>query len=139
METSVLLQSQELKRTKRLFLRDKDRLERQIAESEGEIEKRDRRQMDADELEAKESVQLMMKEQELRSEIADLKLKMMGKDKILEKYVRASGAESPLRELNFPSRLLRSRAGTKPSWTRSGGARPPPPTTGRPPARTRRP
>jgi len=41
METSVLLQSQELKRTKRLFLRDKDRLERQISEGLQNIEERD--------------------------------------------------------------------------------------------------
>jgi len=91
METSVLLQSQELKRTKRLFLKDKDRLEQQIVEKEGEIEKRDKRQMKGDEKEARESVTLMMQAEDLKCEIADLKLKLMGKDKMLEKF-ESSGA-----------------------------------------------
>lgn len=42
METSVLMQSQELKRTKRLFLRDKERLEVQLATALDEVEGRDK-------------------------------------------------------------------------------------------------
>ncbi|GMH81021.1 hypothetical protein TL16_g08795 [Triparma laevis f. inornata] len=83
METSVLMQSQELKRTKRLFLRDKERLEVQLATALDEVEGRDKIIKDRDkDAEAKLKALLDM-EDDLKSEIKNLNKKLAHGQKLL--------------------------------------------------------
>ena len=96
METSVLLQSQELKRTKRLFLRDKDRLERQISEGLESIEERDILLVDKERGGRKledEKEKLEEKNENLRFEIDDLKV-LVGKLKLEAMRGAATGAST---------------------------------------------
>ena len=97
METSVLFQSQELKRTKRLFLRDKERLELQLVQSLEEVEGRDKIISERDK-DNEERVQGLRKiESELKKEIDNLKLKLRGQQKMIHdvkaKIVDGAGTE----------------------------------------------
>ncbi len=78
METSVLLQSEELKRTKRLFLKDRDRLERalekaldEVGERDGVIEGMTKKEKDGE-----------RRRGELEREVEGLKLRAKGMDKV---------------------------------------------------------
>jgi hypothetical protein len=84
METSVLLQSQELKRTKRLFLRDKERLEVQLAQSLEEVDGRDRIIMERDQDNGVRVMALQSVEEELKGQIGSLRAKISDQQAMLE-------------------------------------------------------
>ena len=92
METSVLLQSQELKRTKRLFLRDKERLEIQLAQSLEEVDGRDKIIKERDYDNEGRVKALKNVEEELKGEVERLRWKI-GEQQVMIEGVKKKMVE----------------------------------------------
>ncbi|GMH71606.1 hypothetical protein TrST_g1383 [Triparma strigata] len=129
METSVLMQSQELKRTKRLFLRDKERLELQLASALEEVEGRDKIIKDRDKDSEAKLKALLDMEDELKTEIKTLNSKVRGQQKTISAVrdnmeradgspVQFQGRSSPRASPASLSRKIGFVQGTKPKTRR---------------------
>jgi len=124
METSVLLQSQELKRTKRLFLRDKERLEIQLAQSLEEVDGRDKIIKERDEDNDARLNALKNVEEKLQGEIATLRRKVSEQhamiERVKEKMAKQNSAGSEVERRSAGSdavaqQLERTSTGSKAS------------------------
>lgn len=125
METSVLMQSQELKRTKRLFLRDKERLEMQLAQALEEVEGRDKIIKDRDADAESKVKSLLDMETELKGEIKSLHMKLKGQIKMInnvkEKFAVAAPSQKASAPASKPKPTARRGTTTNLSSTRAAG------------------